>query len=306
MELQNGFDTSPKAKLAGWLAVLVTSVSICDGTSVMPYWAQMLVVDRIAAAASSGSERVAATELLKAIVEGRSLNAAELSRFGAKREDISSPAFRESDVREHAVLKMGEVGSDQVLGYLQGLELTGVPEDEGRRVLGVVQIVQRRIVLGRMRSAPEQVVFLEQMLGQWDGKIVSGTVSAWAIEELCNRGSLSSLAFIETKIKVFDNSKRGERRIRFCESRMRVIGGHPNRVQALESAVKIPPKNQGDIELNEWAEREMQKIDSAESDAALDRLAAELLSVPSDSLEALRLQDRGRRLLDRGRKLRAR
>ena len=123
-------------------------------------------------------------------------------------------------------------------------------------------------------DAQSQVEFIEKTLTSQlpDGR---GSIAWWAIDELCDRGILTSMANIHYSLKRNLSDKRAEQELRFCEARIRVVNRDPDRAKALGS-VLTTDTNPDDERLVRWAIEQLAAMHSPAADAELKRFSADL------------------------------
>jgi hypothetical protein len=131
--------------------------------------------------------------------------------------------------------------------------------------------------LNRIPDEPAKVGFLEDITHE------KSAAAWWAVNELCERGSYRSLAFIREHIRrAYSLPEDAKQQSEFCEARIRVVSRNPDRIKALGSFLSVS-EGVTDTDLVGWAIRKLQAMKSARADAELKRYAKEIDDLPEDS-----------------------
>jgi len=139
--------------------------------------------------------------------------------------------------------------------------------------------------LFRLEKSPQQqIVFLEAEMNGRSG----AAAGRWAIEELCDRGSVGSLPRVTEIIKGLYSGVGGDEIIAYCRARMEIVGRNPDRAQALGSGLRIDAPFE-DRQVMDWAIFQLFGMRSPVADAILDRYAEEVErrfpDIPSSTVE---------------------
>jgi hypothetical protein len=110
----------------------------------------------------------------------------------------------------------------------------------------------------------------------------------WAVDQLCDRGSLGSLVVIQKAIGSRRNGQRDEDEITFCEARIRVLYGKQDRAKALGAVLNVGSSAENS-RLTAWAIQKLSLMHSAEADAELRRFVNEIDGLTADSPSKTRL-----------------
>lgn len=255
---------------------LLALAAACPATTPPPFHFECTLVDRVAEVAKSGSPaQAAALEILERVAEARMDTAVPNLEVqgGLKPGQLRGPEFKERIVRAEALRKIAELDLPDALTFLRSLTGGDFTPHDGQ-LWPDAQIALSQALLRRIPDQPSQIKFLEA---------VSQTSVAylWSVEELCNRGSYSSLPIIRATIRRHDHTRRGERRIAFCDARMDIVSRDPDRIKALGSFLSVRTlPDQGRFpshpDLVGWAISQLQDMKSPRADAELQRFADEI------------------------------
>jgi hypothetical protein len=258
---------------------------LCPGSTGPPFYIECGVLDRISivAASQSSMSRVAFT-VLEQVALGRSVTPAlELeARVGIRPGELQKPEFRAIDVRVHALRSLGRTGAPAAIAFLKKLTRGDLGPDPSHQVWPAAQIGLREGLLNSIAEGQAKTQFLEGVLTEPHDPITDSKLVAWAIDKLCDSGTLISLPVIQTAIRKRD-SYRGEEQIQFCEARIQVMRSDPDPVRALGSALRVEPGADGS-RLVWWAINRLAAMKSPQAAAELDRFAADIAKLPVGSL----------------------
>jgi hypothetical protein len=87
---------------------------------------------------------------------------------------------------------------------------------------------------------------------------------------------------IQQAIRTRRNGQRDEDEIAFCEARIRVLYGKPDRVKALTSVLSLDKAGEN-TRLTSWIIEQLASMHSREAHAELDRFADEIARMPAAS-----------------------
>jgi hypothetical protein len=262
-------------------AVLVATASMCLASIPPPFYYECTLVDRVGVSAKVGKPASSiALETLERIAEGRmaDLSPGTEVQVGLEPGQLHKPEFKDETVRSHALRRIGEVDLPEALTYLQNLKKRDIQPDTSGQMWSSAQIALRQAQVNRVPDELEKISFLESVTSE------RGSAAAWwAVQELCNRGSYHSLAFISEHIRRAYSSPRDlEQAMGFCEARMAITSRDADRVKALGSFLTVS-SGATDPELIGWAINELHSLDSASADAEVERYAREIESLPDGS-----------------------
>jgi hypothetical protein len=176
--------------------------------------------------------------------------------------------------------------------FLESLKASDLAADTTGMVWPAAQIALRDARLRQIPDAGLQVRFLEDSLtGMRDGR---GPLADWAVNELCDRGSVGSTPVVIQSIRSRGNGLRDEEELEFCVARIRVVAGNPDPVKALAPILDVQ-SDSGDAQrglsdprrrLAGWAIDKLNSMQSASADAELDRFARQIEALPEGPRKA--------------------
>jgi hypothetical protein len=261
-----------------------------SATTPLPYASQCELMGRLSAAAvSQTGKRALALELLERVADGRTDQIGVESEvqvdvpMGTLRQTI----FAEPTVRACALRKIGETGLPEAEEFLANLKQADIGTDSGQQIWPAAQVALRDARLRRV-DPQSRISFLESVLMEPHDAVSNSAIGLWAVQELCDRGSLVSLSGIQKSIRNFWTGQRGEDEIRFCEARIQVIRRNPDRAKALGSALALDD-GVDDTRLRLWAIYQLDAMHSSEADAELGRFANDIRNLPMQSPARQRL-----------------
>jgi hypothetical protein len=275
---------------------------ICLAKTPPPFDFQCRLLDRVAEAARAASPaRLDALEILERVATGRMDSASpELeARVGLKAEELRGPDFKDSTVRAHALRKIGETALDEAVDFLAGLNPGDIGPDPSQMAWPAAQIALRDAQLRRIADTHMKIEFLERTVTERHDAVSNGAVTSWAVDELCDRGSQTSLPVIQQSIRSRRNGPRDEQEIEFCEARIRVVLSNPNWAKALGSALDVSSgAGFAERRLLGWVIDQLISMRSPSADAELDRFAREIGALPEGSPGKLSLSMYRQEILD--------
>jgi hypothetical protein len=265
---------------------LLAIVGLCMAMPV-PFAFECSLLDRVRdAAQTAGPMQSIALEILERVAGGRMESASpDLEvQVGLKPGQLRGPEFKDSSLRAYALRRIGELDLPEALTYLQNLKQNDIGFDSSHLIWPAAQIALRDALLRRISDPQSKIELLERTVTEPHDAISNSAVTTWAIDQLCDRGSLSSLAIIQQSIRNRRNGQRGEDDLRFCEERMAVVGRSPNRAKALGSVLRVNGTSD-DARLIAWAIYQLHSVDSREADAELERYAKEIDGLPDSPVK---------------------
>jgi hypothetical protein len=262
-------------------ALLTLAVaSLCLASDLPPGPAAYCVpLDRVARLASSRSGTSdTALDFLEKIALGRADNvsAEEAASVGFEQNQLKGRAVSSLEVRQCAFRKIGETGLPEAVAFLQSLAPADVGNDASNLVWATSRLALAEGTLRRTQDSQRQIDFLEETARELSG------ASGWAVDQLCDRGALGSLPVIEQVLKKGYSGQRAEEEIAFCDARIQVLFGKPDRAKALGSVLNLQT-SPGNARLTRWAIQQLYLMHSPAADAELLRFSREIDSVPDNS-----------------------
>jgi hypothetical protein len=207
------------------------------------------------------------------------------SQLGLKPGQLKGLSLKTPEARACAFRVIGETGQPEAERFLQGLKQADFESDKTQQIWPTAQIALKDARLRQITDPQSQIDYLENTLtAMTDGR---GAVADWVVNQLCDRGALTSLAIIQKSIRSRLNGQRDEDEVRFCETRIQVIRRNPDRVKALGSVLTVDRGEEDRLKL--WAIYQLDSLRSPLADAELDRFASEIAKVPPQSPARQRL-----------------
>jgi hypothetical protein len=251
-------------------------------------------LDTVLEAAKPGSERAhLALTMLERIAMGQSdliedgwEVAVGLSPGRLRERVLGKAAFGDPYARAYAFEKIGECALPEALEFLTNVAPADLAPDETGHLWPASQVGLTTAHLIRAADETQRVEILRAAL--------KTAASAWAEEELCNRGALLALADVKQMMRQRWSGKRGEDAAAFCESRMQVIVRDPDRVKALTSVFGSFISMVGTYEgrrLLSWAIDELAIIGGPQAKASLEGFRAEIERILKTDPDAPHLAD---------------
>lgn len=270
-------------KLMTAILIGTGGLGLCLANSPPPFPAERAILDRIFEAARPESPTsLAALRALEAVALGR-LGSADVqleARLGLAAGRLRTSAFRSEVVREYALSRIADVDAPEALEFLQDVKKEDLEPDESSRVWPAALVALHQARLNRISGQAGRVAFLEDTVGERSAAV------EWAVQELCNCGSDSSLPLIRQSIRRrVSTSRAAEEQIGHCEARIALLSRSPDRIAALGSFLSIM-EGSTDRWLIVWAVNQLYSMKSARADAELARYKAELDSVIPSTVDA--------------------
>jgi len=244
-------------------------------------------LDRVASIAASQPEtRATAVDVLEKIALDRasSISAEAERQVGSAQDELHDGGFHAPEVRACALRAIGGTGLPEALDFLKGLMPDDFATDTTQQIWPAAETALRDATLRGIQDPQLQIEFLEHTATEMAH---SGT-GIWAFNELCNRGSLGSLVTIQKAIRETWSGHYGEDETAFCEARIRVLYGKPDRAKALGAVLSVET-SADNARLTTWALGELRSMHSSAADAELVRFANEIDKLPADSTTKGRL-----------------
>lgn len=260
---------------------------LCLATTPLPYSQQCRFLDQILTATASQSPiNVIALKMLEQVALGRAADISHESeaQVGIAPDVIQAKEFTVPTVRACAYWRIGEAELPEAVEFLSKLKQTDIGIDISGEIWPTVQAALSNALLNSIADPQLKVQFLERTV------IDRAPATSWAVEQLCNRGPVASLAIVQQYIRQVQSGQRGEDRVRFCETRMQVISRDPDRIKALGSVLSVGNSAEQE-DLIRWASSQLSEMRSPKADAELKRFMTEIEKVPGGSTEKHRLSE---------------
>ena len=249
----------------------------CSATTPAPYARECALLGRIGAAATSASKASAtAISMLERVALGRTseINKGSEAQFGLTPGELHRPEFASVSVRACALRTIGESDLPAALEFLTKLKAADFADDRTQQIWQAARVAFRTAQFNRISDPQSKTMFLERTVAE------GGAVGIWAIDELCDRGSVASLPTIEHSITKRWSGRYADDEIEFCRARVQVVLRDASRTKALGSVLNLNADNDRVVR---WAIYELSAMRSAIADAELDRFAAEIDKLPQGS-----------------------
>ena len=245
-----------------------------------------LLIDRIADVAIAGTlSSNAALELLQQVALGRleDIDSESLARIGLL--PVGTPphkaAFIDSSIRAYAFQKIGEAGLEESMIFLSTLKQADIGPDTNGVIWPAAQIALASVRLSRIAEPQSKIEFLEGLLNP------RVPASSWAVDQLCDRGSVMSMRVIRPYIGRVLSGQSGEEDIQFCESRMQIVSSSSDRARALGFVLNVNSAPETD-RLIKWAVVQLGEMDSPAAEAELVRFKNEMKTIPKGDSRLVR------------------
>jgi len=274
------------------LILLAISAPLLGMADAGPGGPQCTMLDKIGVMAAAESTRSAALGVLEQIAKGDNQNIAAdwEKQLGLTQADLHHPAYREVVVRACALRSLGRTGLPGALDFLRNFSLSDAAGDKSEHLWPTAQVAVREALLSGITDAGSRAEFLEKVLSERHDAMSNGSLTIWAVEELCNSGASQALSRIRQSIKWLWSGQRGDDEAAFCEARMQVLTRDPDRARALGSvfgsiaSLESTPEGK---RLIQWASLQLIQLHSPSADAELERIAGDLAvqakNFPEDS-----------------------
>ena len=244
---------------------------------------EFLLLDRLSAMASSRSEESQlALDLLQLIALGRmpDVPLQQLEKIGLAANAGIAPlrkgAFIESKFRDFAFHEISTTRLDSAFDFLTNLKRSDLVSDPTGFVWTAAQIALSNAQLSKISDVHLKVEFLEALA-------IPHTPSGdWAVEQLCDSGTISSSSITRAFFKEVSKGSEGygEEKSRFCEARMQVVFSNPDRAIALGSILKAGENSSESFQLKNWAVHQLVEMDSPAADSELKRFQKQVRAIP--------------------------
>ncbi|HWR50595.1 MAG TPA: hypothetical protein VN428_05785 [Bryobacteraceae bacterium] len=274
-------------RLASLFALCIFA-GICVQSKPAPGSVQVAQFERIVQQAQQDpSLGQKALEVLRSVAEGHAEHVSRdaASRFALMQSELQGPSFKFTTVRLHAFRTIGKLGTAAAIAFLEQVTPDQFRQDEVYQLWPAAQIALREALLNRISDPRRKTEFLEKTLTERRDAIADGTVDSWAVEELCNSGTLNSLPAVQRWIEEsFSTPNVQVDKVSFCEQRMRVMMRDSDAVAAIASVLSVS-NNPIDRRLTQWAVNQLEAMKASRADEALYRFEAEILSLPDGSVQ---------------------
>jgi len=252
----------------------------CTAAEGGPRYCQVL--DAMSLAARAESTRAIALRVLKqmargdgSVIEPSAEKELALPPDYAPKSAISSP-----ETRSCAIRSLGKTGLPEAVEFLKTMTPADSGADPAHVIWHAVQIALREAALTGIRSPQDRAVFLEGVLKEHHDNASNIAVNNWAIVKICDEGLTDAWPTARSKLKqMWEGDTRGEDEIRHLEARIQIAARDPNRARALgsvfDSFVQMESTGEGHMRL-QWAVETLDAMHTADADAELDRIYAQL------------------------------
>ena len=258
-------------KLRTVILIGVLSAGTCLADEPPAFAGEFAALDYVFAKAQPQAPTAhAALQLLEQVALGRMSSAPPLEALvglplGALHRDI----YRSGPVRRYALRKIAAVDLPEALLFLEDLTQEALDPDSSGQVWPSVAIAIHEGRLRRITEPTAQIIFLEETLQE------RNSAADWAADELCDRGSVSSLPLIRELIHKSYSVPVDADQIGFCERRISALSRSPDRITALGSLLSAK-EGSTDRRLLTWAIDQLFSMNSDRADGELRRYAAEI------------------------------
>jgi len=253
--------------------VIAGTLWLCFATEPLPFAGELALLDRVSDEARPGSRTGgAALKILELVALGRMDAAAPglEEQVGLPAGQLRGKSFGDSEVRAHALLRIGNIDLPDAIEFLETARKEDFEPDPSGRVWPVVSVALYQAQLNRIQGESPKISFLEDALSEWNA------AAGWAADELCDRGSSSSLPLIRASIhRRLSTPQDANDEIGFCERRISALSRSPDRITALGSLLSTK-EGSTDRRLLTWAIDQLFSMNSDRADAELRRYAAEI------------------------------
>lgn len=241
------------------------------------------LLDQLAAvAATGGVDGTLALELLKRVALGRmpDLPTESLNKLGlAPTPPLGKLVFVDAYFRTHAFENIGKIDQEAAFSFLANV----IESDLGLDTTGTVwtssQIALANARLNKISGQRMKIEFLESLVTD------RSLASFWAVNQLCDGGSLGSISVTRLYFKQTSRSEieYGEEQRRFCERRMEVVFGKTNRVEALGSVLSVEKNSPDADKLVQWAVEQLIEMNNPAANAELKRFQKDIEKIAKDN-----------------------
>ena len=256
--------------------LLLHSAAICLASVPHPYAAYCRELDRIAFKTSEPENRAVALELLELVAMNRtsSIKAGSELQAGVETGQLLQKGFALAGVRICAFPRIGETGLDDALDFLAAVKQADLGMDAPASIWTAAQEALANARLNKIAEPLLKTQYLESLVSP------RTEASFWAVEQLCNRGSVTSINLAKTYLKLAWSGEFGEEQSRFCQDRMQVVFANPDRAKALGSVLKVEKKGTEADKLVQWAVSQLVEMDNPAANAELKRFQSEMKQLP--------------------------
>ena len=269
-----------------WNTVFVLSFGIpllCNAARPLPEAPYCELLDNVGLLASSQPQTSpVALDVLERVALGRhaEIRAESAAQVGLSLDLLADKWLSTAEVRACALRTIGRTGLLEAVDFLDNLKEADIGTDPSQQIWTASQIALRDARSRRIADPQLKIEFLESTLVDFERP--PGPAGIWAANQLCDSGSLGSLPVIQKAFRKAWSGQYGEDEIAFCEARIRVVYGKPDRVKALASVLRVEKAGE-DARLTEWAIEQLASMHSREAHAELDRFANEIAKLPAAS-----------------------
>lgn len=250
-------------------AVGLLILQVCFAETVSPWPMERNAIDQACEAAIRGSNRAEAIQTMEDIAEGKPLDIilAAAERAGLKAYFGERLMLVAESVRAYAAEALGRTGLPDAIRYLNDATPETFGNDRSQSIYPTAKIALQKALLRGESDVGRQTALLE-------GQLSERYTAMWAAEELCDRGSSSSITRIQQTIERHYSGERVDGMVSSCRERMSVVNRNPDRAKALGTVLRVDAKRD-QIEIMRWSVHQLLAMHSKEAREILERYATE-------------------------------
>ena len=237
------------------------------------------LIDQLGNASKIAVTQAAALETLEEIAAGKIHRVDEGNAKLLHLDTVlvaDATMLRNPSVRAYAIRQIGASATDAALTFLEKIGPKSLGEDESGEIYPAVKIARYIALIARARDEQAKTELLESALK---------VVPAWAIDVICDRGTITSLPAVERAIEQLYVPSQGDGMIQSCQARMQLIRSDPNRIVALGSVLNVHPIPAMPFVM--WAVSQLLADHSAAAGEQVRRIAATIAGLPDGDAERL-------------------
>ena len=260
------------------LILTIVFAALSPARTADPVSGYCLVLERMTILSEKTERNKYAFEVLRLVSLGRNKMAPEKAEteLGLGEGEIRKPAYSATGVRACALQIIGKMHNAQAIEFLANLQRSDVIQESGDELWTSAQNALSYARLSNIEDPRLKIEFLE-------GLVTPRTPSSfWAVNRLCDSGAVASLDVAKAYLKLAWSGEYGEEQSRFCEARMQVIFGNPDRAKALGSVLKIGVRSTELDKLRDWAIVQLLEMDNPTADLELSRFRMEIRKRPKN------------------------
>jgi hypothetical protein len=255
--------------------------ALLSGTSVDGGSAPCLTINLMSIAARTEATRPVALRVLTQMArgDGSPIEPSVEKELALPQGYTPKSALNLPVIRSCAIRSLGKTGLPEAVEFLKSITLADAGADP-HVIWTSVQIALREAVLTGIHSPHDRAVFLEGVLREHHDNVSNVAVNNWAITTISDEGLSEAWPTGRNWLKkMWGGDPGGEDEIRDLEARVQIAARDTNRVRALgsvfDSFVQMAGNREG-YRLLDWAVGTLIGMHTAEADAELDRIYAQL------------------------------